>query len=264
MATSHVWLAKFVKQLFELANIKGTIYVKDSLYEFTVEEEFEVDKMLALFAHTGDEITLRIHQDNFVCSHCFAAFTAMAYLCAGTMTDPNKEYCLEFVHTKYSMMQDFFDMLQQNNFSPKLTNRKGSNVLYFKLSEQIEDLLTYMGAGQAALEIMSLKVYKDYRNTANRITNCETANIEKMVAANYEVLNAIDTLKQYDMLDTLSDSLKEAAELRELYPDLSLLELSKKFKAPISKSGLNYRLKRICALADKCLQNKGSIQNGAK
>ena len=61
--------------------------------------------------------------------------------------------------------------------------RKGAHVVYFKASEQIEDLLTFMGAQNAALEIMNLKVFKDFRNKANRITNCETANIDKTVAA---------------------------------------------------------------------------------
>lgn len=54
-------------------------------------------------------------------------------------------------------------------------------MLYFKESEQIEDLLTMMGAPHCSLELMETKVYKDLRNRANRATNCETANIDKLV-----------------------------------------------------------------------------------
>ncbi|MFQ9681017.1 MAG: DNA-binding protein WhiA [Ruthenibacterium lactatiformans] len=81
-------------------------------------------------------------------------------------------------------------------------------MLYLKASEQIEDLLTFMGASGAALEIMNLKVYKDFRNKANRITNCETANIDKTVSASGQTLEAIAYLKKRGAFETLPAPLR--------------------------------------------------------
>ena len=134
-------------------------------------------------------------------------------------------------------------------FSPKYVVRKGAHVVYFKASEQIEDLLTFMGAQNAALEIMNLKVFKDFRNKANRITNCETANIDKTVAASSTTLRAIALLRGRHALDTLPDSLREAARLREENPDLALKELAALFDPPLSKSGLSHRMKKLEELA---------------
>lgn len=126
--------------------------------------------MLALFGHTGEEPSLRINSRNFTCEHCVSAFVAAAFLCCGTITNPQREYNLEFLSVRYNLILDFEALLLGHGFAPKHTRRKGSNVLYLKASEQIEDLLTFMGASGAALEIMNLKVYKDFRNKANRIT----------------------------------------------------------------------------------------------
>ena len=140
---------------------------------------------------------------------------------------------------RYNLILDFEALLMGHGFAPKHTRRKGSNVLYLKASEQIEDLLTFMGASGAALEIMNLKVYKDFRNKANRITNCETANIDKTVSASGQTLEAIAYLKKRGAFETLPAPLREAAALREQnpgpFPSRSWPGWS---SPPLSKSGL--------------------------
>ena len=174
--TEQIAVAQYAKKMFARAGVAGKIYVKGSeesrVYEFAVKEPDEVRRMLALFGHTGEEPSLRINSRNFTCEHCVSAFVAAAFLCCGTITNPQREYNLEFLSVRYNLILDFEALLMGHGFAPKHTRRKGSNVLYLKASEQIEDLLTFMGASGAALEIMNLKVYKDFRNKANRITNC--------------------------------------------------------------------------------------------
>ena len=58
--------------------------------------------------------------------------------------------------------------------------RRGQNIVYIKGSESIEDTLTFIGAPQCTLELMNMKIYKDIRNKANRIANCDAANIDKV------------------------------------------------------------------------------------
>ena len=48
---------------------------------------------------------------------------------------------------------------------------------------------------------------------------------------------------------TIDDSLKEIAELRLEFPDISLVELVQKLSIPIGKSGVNYRLNKIIKIS---------------
>ena len=67
--------------------------------------------------------------------------------------------------------------------SPALASRKGGYVVYLKESGPIEDLLTYLGAPSAAMELMQVKMYKEVKNNINRKTNFETANMDKTYSA---------------------------------------------------------------------------------
>ena len=50
--------------------------------------------------------------------------------------------------------------------------------------------------------------------------------------------------------NSLPDNLKEIAELRLENPDMPLAELGKQLSKPISKSGVNHRLKKISLIAN--------------
>ncbi len=246
--TEQAYIAQWVKSLYTQAGISGKVFVRGEsakTYEFSVQDVFETEKMLAMFSHSGDEPALRLKTENISCSGCFSAFVGAAFLCCGTVPNPEGGYMMEFVSPRYRLMHDFEQLFSSHNFSPKLTRRKGANVVYFKASEQIEDLLTTMGAPKAALEIMNMKVYKDFRNRANRITNCETANIDKIVNANRQTLEAIQKLERSGILQTLPQPLQQAAILRKQNPDLSLAELVEHSPEPVSKSGLSHRYKKI-------------------
>lgn len=259
--TESLFIAQWAKAVFLAAGIEGNVTAKGggsaSLYEFAIKEPYEVEKMLATFGHTGEETAVRIHSDNFNCDGCSAWFTAAAFLCCGTVVNPAKGYALEFVSGRFQALKDFAALLEEKEFVSKRTVRNGLNVLYFKASGQIEDILTYMGATRAAMEIMSQKVYKDFRNKANRITNCESANIDKIVAASIQVTEAIQTLKRHNALQALSPPLQAAVALKEKYPELSLAELSAVSPQPVSKSGLSHRYKKILQIAEKLEKNTG-------
>ena len=109
----------------------------------------------------------------------------------------------------------------------------------------LEDLLTFMGAGNAAMRIMEQRMYNDMRNKTNRLSNCETANMGKTVQAAVQVRLAIETLEEAGALETLPKPLQQAARLRMQYPEMPLAKLAEKFDPPVSKAGLSHRFKRI-------------------
>ena len=70
-----------------------------------------------------------------------------------------------------------------------------------------------------------------------------------MLNASIEQIDAINKLKKNGKFEKLDESLKEIANLRIDYPDLSLIELGQKLKSPLGKSGVNYRMKKIIQIS---------------
>ena len=158
-------VAQYAKRLFSICGVHGEIITKERpsgpLYEFKVDEPGEVSKMLSLFHCDEDQVSRHISPRLIRCGHCFSAFVASAFLCCGTMTDPSKEYNLEFLCPRYNLAKDLEGILAEHEFTPRRTVRKGVNVIYVKASEQVADLLTFMGAGGAAMQIMDHKMFRE-------------------------------------------------------------------------------------------------------
>ena len=249
LQTENEGVAAFAQKLYRRCGVQSTVLSKERptgpVYEFSVKEPAEVAKMLALFGHTGKEPTLRIRPENFKCQSCMQAFIATAFLCCGTMTDPEKSYNLEFLSTRHYLSQQLEAMLAEHDFHPHRALRKGANTIYIRVADHIEDLLTFMGAGNAAMRIMDQRMYNDMRNKTNRLSNCETANLGKSVQAAVQVQLAIEKLQAAGAMSTLPENLRLTAKLRMQYPDLPLAKLAQKFDPPVSKAGLSHRLKRI-------------------
>ena len=256
-------VAQYAKRLFSICGVHGEIITKERpsgpLYEFKVDEPGEVSKMLSLFHCEEDQVSRHLDPRLIRCGHCFSAFVASAFLCCGTMTDPSKEYNLEFLCPRYNLAKDLEGILAEHEFTPRRTVRKGVNVIYVKASEQVADLLTFMGAGGAAMQIMDHKMFKELRNKTNRLNNCEMANIDKVVTANVAAKKAIEYLQQKGDFDALPAPLRQAAQLRLDWPDLSLAQLVEKSPEPISKSGLSHRLKKLEHLAEELRQRRNDV-----
>lgn len=261
--TELLGVAQYAKRLFGICGVHGAIITKERpsgpLYEFKVDDPQEVDKMLKLFHCEEEQVSRHIDPRLIRCGHCFSAFVASAFLCCGTMTDPSKEYNLEFLCPRYNLAKDLEGILAEHEFTPRRTVRKGVNVIYVKASEQVADLLTFMGAGGAAMQIMDHKMFKELRNKTNRLNNCEMANIDKVVTANVAARKAIEYLQGKGDFDALPAPLRQAAQLRLDWPDLSLAQLVQKSPEPISKSGLSHRLKKLEQLADELRQRRNDV-----
>ena len=157
LQTENEGVAAFAQKLYRRCGIRGDVLRKERptgpVFEFSVKDVVEVERLLELFGHTGKEPTLRIRPENFKCQHCVQSFIAAAFLCCGTMTDPEKSYNLEFLSTRHYLSQQLEAMLAEHDFNPHRALRKGANTVYIKSADHIEDLLTFMGAGNAAMDV---------------------------------------------------------------------------------------------------------------
>ena len=138
-------------------------------------------------------------------------------------------------------------------FLPRMVIRGAATVIYFKQSEHIEDLLTKLGAPEAAMDIMTTKVGKAIRNGANRAMNCDIANVNKIPEAATEQQSAIEALAKSGQLDRLPEKLQQTARLRLEHPELSLAQLAELCDPPVSKSCMNHRMRKLNEEAKKLL-----------
>lgn len=217
----------------------------------SVEDKSAARKIFERFGYDEKTLALRLNRANLENDCCTSAFLCGAFLSCGSIVDPAKDYHLEFVSPHLPLGRDLAALLREQGLEPKTAERKGNAIIYFKESEQIEDLLTLMGAMHQSLELMNIKVLKDLRNKANRVVNCETANIEKTVVASSAQVEAIRKIIRLRGLDYLPDDLRTLASLRLDNPEMSLRELGESLPERISRSGINRRLHKICEIAEK-------------
>lgn len=184
-------------------------------------------------------------------------FLRGAFIACGVVTDPNKEYHLEFSVGSEEKCREIGRVISESGMKCKISSRKGKYIAYAKDSESISDILTFIGAMISSMEIMNAKIYKGVRNNVNRAVNCEAANIDKTVAASRKQIEDIELIESRKGLGVLSDELRIIAQLRRDNPEASLSEIGRLAVPEISRSGVYHRLRRIGEIADKLRVSQG-------
>ena len=207
--------------------------------------------ILSAFGHGAGELSLRINRANLANDCCFHAFLRGVFLACGSISSPEKNYHLEFVVPFMRLSKDLSSFLEELGRHPKHVVRKGYHVIYFKGSEEIEDILTMMGATNATLRLIGVKIDKDLRNHANRRVNFETANIDRAVNASTRQQQAIKKIRETCGLESLSPALQKIAQVRLENPEASLMELEEMMDGELTRSGINHRLKRLEQIAEE-------------
>ncbi len=172
------------------------------------------------------------------------------FMGAGSINNPEKEYHLEMEVTNEQNMNTVLDLLLEFGIKAKYMEAKNKYYIYLKEGEEISKFLALIGAAKAVMKFEDIRIQKEMRGKVNRLVNCETANLNKTINASIEQIAAIRKLQENGEFKKLDDNLKEIALLRLENPDMSLIELGKKLKVPIGKSGVNYRLKKIMEIAN--------------
>ena len=107
-------------------------------------------------------------------------------MCSGTVTDPQKEYNLEFVPPRPNLAQDFEALCGRARVcAPPHPPQRAVNLIYVKDSANVERPSAPLWGRQTRPEQMQgQKAVKQVRNQINRQTNCDTANLGKTARAN--------------------------------------------------------------------------------
>lgn len=250
----------YVKLLESETGIKADIIVTDAEnYKICIEKRSEIRKIFDCFSYSENELKKRINrgnlqnlcQDEEIDNCCDRAFLAGAFLVCGTISDPKKSYHVEYVVPHKQLSMDLVKVLGDNGIPAGLIARRGVYVVYIKDSSAIENLLNLMGAPNAELQLMQVKIEKSVINRINRENNFECANIARTASAAADQISAIGKLYENDLFDLLPEDIKLTVTLRMENPESSLSDLGKLYNPPISRSAVNYRIKRAIKFSTK-------------
>ena len=237
-------------------SIDKKIVRKNNRFTIDIEDpETTVKVLQAIKVLTADRRP--VHSDGLVSSMviqkncCRRAFLRGAFLCAGSISDPEKFYHFEIVCTTPAKALQLQEIIQSFEIDAKIVKRKKYHVVYVKEGAQIVELLGLMGAGVSLMNLENVRILKGMRNTVNRKVNCETANINKTVNAAVKQMEDIIYIRDTVGLHRLPENLEETALLRLEYPQASLKELGTLLSIPVGKSGINHRLRKICSIAEE-------------
>ena len=166
-------------------------------------------------------------------------------------TQNSKGYNLEFVFRTEDLSNTCKNLLAEFGFDLKKIKRQTSFVLYTKNSNTICDLLVFLGAGYASLEMQNNLAMRELRNNVNRQNNCFEFNLDKTIKTSNLQLTAINYIIDNYSIDYFDDNLKEVALARIANPDISLGDLKAVLNNKLSRAGIKYRLDKIIEIYKK-------------
>lgn len=230
---------------------------KNNIYVVRVSQQVEILLIKLKIAEKGFIFNQGIDSELINNSDSKRAYLRGAFLAGGSINHPEStSYHLEIYTSYQEHIECLCDLANEFNLNAKWIERKKGYFMYLKEGEKISDFLSIIGAHQALLKFEDVRILKDMRNSVNRIVNCETANLNKTVGAALRQIENIKLIESELGLETLSPKLREIAEIRLKYPEMTLHELGQYVPSgKISKSGINHRLRKIDEIASRLIND---------
>ena len=183
-----------------------------------------------------------------------SGYLAGAFLASGSVNSPStSNYHLEIALNSENYakwLSKLFSKYHNSDIEPKITKRREQFVIYFKKSDQISNFLIMIGAVTSCLEFEEARMNRDLVNSANRLTNMDTANMKRIYETGLRQVEEIKVIDKALGIENIANakvrllcSLRlenEAASLN----DLAML-MSEKLGKDITKSNINHLFRSI-------------------
>lgn len=180
------------------------------------------------------------------------AYLRGSFLATGTIRDPESgKYQLEIFSVYQDHAEDLADLLRKFMLDAKVLAHKSGVMTYLQKAEDIMDFLLVIGAMEAKEAFEEVKVLRETRNDLNRANNAETANIAKTITASMKTIHNIAKIMDTIGLESLPVELQQIARIRVSHPDYSIQQIADSMDIPITKSGINHRLRKLNKIADE-------------
>nr|WP_285856903.1 DNA-binding protein WhiA [Mesobacillus subterraneus] len=209
----------------------------------------------------GFEIIHEISPELIKKKCCKRSYLRGAFLAGGSVNNPEtSSYHLEIASMYQEHNESLCELMNTFGLNSKTLERKKGFITYLKEAEKITEFLNIVGGHNALMRFEDIRIVRDMRNSVNRLVNCETANLNKTIGAALRQVENIRFIRDTVGLHILPDKLREIAQLRVDYQDVTLKELGEMVTGgSISKSGINHRLRKIDEIAEKL--RAGQIMN---
>ena len=250
----------FLKEAYEvesIVEIKDSLnFSKKDLYVINVNDK--VDLILKDIGYTDNDGNILNSPPTYIvgANEEIRAYLRGVFLSGGSINDPKtSRYHMEILIFSPEEAVFVQKLLNIFDLNAKILNRDKGFMIYIKEAEKISDFIKILGANNAVLYFENVRIYRHQKNKANRLNNCEQANIDKVFATAADQLNQIEIIERTGSIDLLDERTQVALEYRKKYPESSLKELSEIISVEtgkqLTKSGLNHRLRKIKELAER-------------
>ena len=182
---------------------------------------------------------------------CRRAFLRGTFLAAGTVSDPNRSYHLEFLCNSEEQREQLRLLLEAEGIQAGTARRGRKEIVYLKEGAKIADLLGLMEAHVSLLEFENARIMREVRGNINRKVNCETSNIRKTADAAAGQIEDLRLIEEKMGFAELPKALDETARIRLQYPTATLQELGGLMDPPVGKSGINHRMRKLHLIAEQ-------------
>ena len=135
------------------------------------------------------------------------------------------------------------------NFSRRFIN--GANELMIRKQENIVHFLSGIGMNGLTLKIEDTAIFRAMKDIANKIVNCDSANISKSLKVAEEQVAAAKKIQTMKVYEKLPKRFKELIEVRLENPEATLSEIGSFLNPPVSKSTVKYRWDRLLDLVKR-------------
>ena len=257
LSTENVSVANRIFQLFKnIYDIQAKITVRNGYnfnknYLYILEVTNKVSFILNDLSILKDSKTLSYPEEYiYADDDLIRSYLRGVFLGIGSVNDPEKSrYHLEFLVENKEYAEFLSRLLNQYYLNSKVLKRENKYMIYMKEAEKISDFLKLLGASKAVMYYENIRIYRESKNMANRLNNCEQANVDKSIQSASALVHDIELLEEVGALELLDEKVLEVANYRRRYPESSLTELSEIISietgTKITKSGLHHRLNKI-------------------
>ncbi|MCR5505516.1 MAG: DNA-binding protein WhiA [Bacilli bacterium] len=262
LSTENAKIAKFIyKTINDIYNAKAELSYRQrqngaTIYSILIDEnETPVIDDLEISFLEGKISKNIVRNDDTI-----SGYLAGAFLASGSVNSPQtSNYHLEISLNSENYakwLSHLFGKYKNSDIEPKIAKRRESYILYFKKSDQIANFLIMVGAVASCMEFENVRVDRDFMNSANRLTNMDTANMKKTVETGKRQKEEILFIDERLGINNIkNEKMCALCELRIANESASLLELSvlmsEKLNKPITKSNINHLFRSIHELYKK-------------
>ena len=129
--------------------------------------------------------------------------------------------------------------------TPKIRINKGRTEYMIRDIDGVVAILSRMGLVRTSLLLEDTAVIRSVRGMANKMVNCDAANIASTLTAARAQIALVNAIDENELWDVLPPHLAEIARVRRENPSASLRELGQILSKPVTKSTVEYRWKKL-------------------